>query len=67
MSHPATPTEQALDLLVDSAADVKVLVAEQRDIADKQHATAHQLDRLSASLKRQVSVLQREIKDSAAG
>ncbi len=66
MSHTTTPTEHALDLLVDSAADVKVLVAEQREIADMQHATAHQLDKLSSSLKRQVAVLQKEIKDEAA-
>ena len=66
MSHSNTPTEAALDLLVHSAADVKVLVAEQREIADMQHRTAHQLDNLSSTLKREVAALQKEIKESPA-
>jgi len=67
MSHNSTPAEAALDLLVHSAADVKVLVADQREIADMQHRTAHQLDKLSSTLKREVTALQKEIKESATG
>jgi hypothetical protein len=67
MSNHNTPAEAALDLLVHSAADVKVLVADQREIADRQHRTAHQLDNLSSTLKREVIALQKEIKESEAG
>ena len=58
--------EKALDLLVHNAEDVKNLAREQRDIADAQHATAHEIDRLGSKLKREAVALQAEIKSALA-
>jgi hypothetical protein len=65
MSNKNTSTKEAVDLLVHNADDVKVLAAEQRQIADMQHATAHQLYELSAKLKSQADVLQTEVKEAS--
>jgi hypothetical protein len=59
--------EKALDLLVHNAEDVKNLAREQRDIADAQHATAHEIDRLGSQLKREAVALQAEIRSAMAG
>ncbi len=66
MTNTTTPSEKALEVLVEGVADVKQLVRDQREIADSQHLTALRLDHLGDKLKHDVKLLKAEIKAASS-
>ena len=58
--------EKTLDVLVETAGDVSELAKVQRDSADKQHESAHKLERLSQDLAQDVANIKSEIKADVA-